>query len=62
MIPNKLEIDTQVPTTLETHRLLFNISFPNLRSMLPLCTHTYTHLLLPLFKKIDPYFPDTTRA
>ena len=45
MIPNKLEIDTQVPTTLETHRLLFNISFPNLRSMLPLCTYTYTHLL-----------------
>ena len=51
MIPNKLEIDTQVPTTLETHRLLFNISFPNLRPMLPLCTHTYTHLLFTSLQK-----------
>ena len=62
IIPNKLEIGTQVSTTLETYRLLFNISFPNLCPMLPLCTYIYTHLLFSLFKKTDPYSPDTTRA
>ena len=50
IIPNKLEIDTQISNTPETHRLLFfkfNISFPNL-SPTPLHIYMYTFPLTSL--------------